>query len=370
MAKTTGISWTKSTFNGFIGCSHALMEDGTENPLCENCYAERENAHWGWNATTTRTEHTGGVHERQARVGEWGPGANRKITSISYWNQPFKWDKEAALAPDEPWRVFAFSLGDIWDEEAPVWPEDRPLPGLGGKTRFLRDANWLDSCVPRLLHGQDAKITAREVFLHEVVAKTENLTWLLLTKRYRFAALYLYRLWADRPWAKKWIIFSAGTQPTLAEAAQWLRMIHADVRGISAEPLLGMMDLDAFICYACGHFFTRSQSLKALQVCCPECSTSDEHTDKKHLPITSFVDWVITGGESGVLDQVREMMFEWEERVRLDCADAGVAYYLKQLGQKLAARLNVPGVGSDPAQWPHAMKVREFPKPAIQLQVK
>jgi protein gp37 len=44
----------------------------------------------------------------------------------------------------------------------------------------------------------------------------------------------------------------------------------------------------------------------------------------------SGIDWVIVGGESGA--RARPMLEAWARNVRDQCADHGVAFFLKQLG--------------------------------------
>lgn len=55
--------------------------------------------------------------------------------------------------------------------------------------------------------------------------------------------------------------------------------------------------------------------------------------------------WVIVGGESG--PRARDMDPEWAERIRDDCAAAGVPFFMKQMAKG--------------AEIPDALKVREFP---------
>ena len=46
--------------------------------------------------------------------------------------------------------------------------------------------------------------------------------------------------------------------------------------------------------------------------------------------ISRMIDWVIVGGESG--PGCRPMDIQWARNLRDVCGDAGVAFYLKQLG--------------------------------------
>ena len=92
MGKNSKISWTKHTFNPFIGCQHVSAG-------CDNCYAETL------------------MDKRFGKV-KWGPHGERVRTSESNWKQPLKWDKEARIAGRRD-RVFCASLADWLDNKAP-----------------------------------------------------------------------------------------------------------------------------------------------------------------------------------------------------------------------------------------------------------
>ena len=102
MAEMTGIAWTDSTFNPWIGCTKV-------GPGCDNCYAEAL------------------MDKRWHRV-KWGAGRERQRTSASNWAAPLHWEKhhEAfALAHGRRRRVFCASLADVFDNEAPeAWRAD------------------------------------------------------------------------------------------------------------------------------------------------------------------------------------------------------------------------------------------------------
>jgi protein gp37 len=102
MAEKTGISWTDSTFNPWIGCTKV-------GPGCDHCYAEAL------------------MDTRWHKV-QWGPGGERKRTSAANWKQPLLWEREHeafALAHDRRRRVFCASLADVFDNEAPAeWRAD------------------------------------------------------------------------------------------------------------------------------------------------------------------------------------------------------------------------------------------------------
>jgi len=97
MAETTGISWTDSTINFWIGCTKV-------GPGCQNCYAEAMNHRFGG--------------------GNWGAGAPRKRTAQATRNNLLKWQREADKTGVRR-KVFINSMSDFWDNEVPIeWREE------------------------------------------------------------------------------------------------------------------------------------------------------------------------------------------------------------------------------------------------------
>ncbi len=66
------------------------------------------------------------------------------------------------------------------------------------------------------------------------------------------------------------------------------------------------------------------------------------------------LDWLIVGGESG--SGARRMDPAWAAALVARCRVLGIAPFVKQLGSA-----HGPGKGADPAMWPPALRVREFP---------
>lgn len=117
MGEVTAIEWCDHTFNPWIGCTKV-------SPACDHCYAEAL------------------MDTRYGRA-RWGAGEDRVRTSASNWQQPRRWDRQAAKDGTRPF-VFCASLADVFDNEVdPLWRRD----------------------------------------LFALVESTPNLVWLLLTKR-------------------------------------------------------------------------------------------------------------------------------------------------------------------------------------------
>ena len=104
------------------------------------------------------------------------------------------------------------------------------------------------------------------------------------------------------PWPlpNVWLGVSVENQETADERIPLLLETPAAHRWVSAEPLLGAVDLHSFL--PCGD---------------PVCEEE-----------LTFLDWIVVGGESG--PHSRPMLPYWLAQVVLDCEPAGVKVYCKQ----------------------------------------
>src|ERR1700721_4439938 len=109
MSENSKIEWTTATFNPWIGCQRV-------SPGCEHCYAESLDRRWG------------GDH--------WGPKADRRRTSESYWKQPLKWNEQAKNS-GETFRVFCASLADVFEDRDELYPVREELWDLTVATPYL-----------------------------------------------------------------------------------------------------------------------------------------------------------------------------------------------------------------------------------------
>lgn len=207
------------------------------SPGCKHCYAE------AWARRTGREI--------------WGPKAPRRQLSDAYWRQPLLWNADAERGNVRA-RVFCASMADVF--------EDR------------RD---LDEKRERLW---------------PLIEATPALDWLLLTKRPQ--NMRRMAPWGDRWPANVWAGTTAENQRWADKRLPELLEVPAAVRFISAEPLLGPLDLRPWL----------------------------EGTRNGRYAI----DWVITGGESG--PRARPMSPEWARSLRDQCRTAGVAFLFKQWG--------------------------------------
>ncbi|KAF1008938.1 MAG: hypothetical protein GAK28_00570 [Luteibacter sp.] len=273
MADHTAIEWADATFNPWIGCTRV-------SPACDHCYA----------AVSTPARALGIT---------WGTGQARRRTSPANWNLPLRWNREheAFFAKHgRRRRVFCASLADVFDNEVdPLWRRD----------------------------------------LFELILKTPNLDWLILTKRIGNAARLIedQRRWHARyfdewdfsdswlkgtPPANVWLGATICNQVEADRDIQKLLAMPAAVRFLSVEPLLGHVDLEQ----ACGI----GQGVPSWN------DSIDPVVDATALRYgdTSRLDWVIVGGESG--PGARPMHPDWVRSLRDQCAAAGVPFLFKQWG--------------------------------------
>jgi protein gp37 len=148
------------------------------------------------------------------------------------------------------------------------------------------------------------------------IDQTPHLDWLLLTKRPQNIRKMLpdpasgVRGWGDG-WHNVWLGTTAEDQKHFDLRWHELRQTPAAVHFISYEPALGPLTLDGW---------------------------------KPYYP-----DWIICGGESG--STPRHMEPAWAASLRDECAERGVAFFMKQM------------TGKKPV--PPELMVRQFPKPRL-----
>jgi protein gp37 len=254
MAENTKIEWAHHTFNPWEGCQKV-------GPGCDHCYAESRNARFAGGTAIN-----------------WGPGAPRRRTSEANWRLPLKWNAEAARLGIR-YRVFCASLADVFDNEVdPQWRED----------------------------------------LFDLIAKTPNLDWLLLTKRIGNVGNMLpVPFDFDKHYPNVWLGATIVNQAEADRDIPKLLQVPAAKRFLSMEPLLGPVDLRYL---QPGDPPTEIDALNGTHgVLRPHRGTCDR------------IDWVIVGGESG--PGARPMHPDWARSLRDQCHAAGVAFLFKQWGE-------------------------------------
>lgn len=120
-----------------------------------------------------------------------------------------------------------------------------------------------------------------------------------------------------------WLGVSCEDQKTADERIPLLLQTPAAVRFISAEPLLGPIDLRKW--------------------------TLAEH-GRRQIGAQPGMHWVIVGGESG--PHARPCNIEWIRSIVKQCRAAGVPVFCKQLGANIICRNDNGFDGIEPYEWP------------------
>jgi protein gp37 len=144
-----------------------------------------------------------------------------------------------------------------------------------------------------------------------------------------------------------WLGTTVENQPRANERIPLLLQTPAAHRWVSAEPLLGGIDLDGIEALAGGAIDVRSALM------CDVDPADDEGWNG------ATIDQVIVGGESGH----RPCNVEWIRSLRDQCRCAYVPCYVKQLGSWVVGehKLNPRHrSGADPSEWPEDLRVREL----------
>jgi protein gp37 len=216
-------------------------------------------------------------------------------TTPANWRKPLLWEREHeafALANDgRRRRVFCASLADVFDNEVdPEWRRD----------------------------------------LFRLISSTQHLDFLLLTKRIGNASKMLHDVarsfgmtWgAD--WRNVWLGATVVNQEEADRDIPKLLAVPAAKRFLSIEPMLGPVDLAAFIGPVCD----RGSAPGPGGYGGVTCSRCDGLRTQGGCP---GIDWIIAGGESG--PNGRPMHPDWVRELRDECADAGVPFHFKQWGE-------------------------------------
>ncbi len=321
MSEQTGIEWTDATWNPLRGCSR--VSEG-----CRHCYAE---------AVAARFSDEGMPYHGLATRTPSGPRWTGTVRLIEeHLADPLKWRK--------PRRVFVNSMSDLFHESVPD--------------------GWIDSIFAVMALAPDHTfqiLTKRAERMQQylsdparhraIVAAMDMPVWLPAGRRF-------LRVPENWPMPNVWLGVSVEHQQAADQRIPHLLDTPAAVRFLSAEPLLGGLDIG------------------------------------KHRPGARGLHWVIVGGESG--HGARPCETWWIRNILGQCRDADVACFVKQLGAVPTAKCgqcgrtvgNVLGgcvdacgpthaamigesqrirdrKGGDPSEWPEDLRVREFPREAV-----
>ena len=316
----TKIAWTDATWNPLRGCSR--VSEG-----CRNCYAERMAARFSKEIQAQGSE---GKFMKPlpyhglATMTKDGPRWTGEVRFIEKMlDAPLHWKK--------PRRIFVNSTSDLFHKEVSNEWLDRifAVMALAPRHTFQiltkRAERMLDyfqtDPYQRILAASNEFDGKRDRPAREHVISDPNVV----------------------PWKHVYLGVSVENQAAADERIPLLLQTPAAVRWISAEPLLGPLDLSQFLPGGWG------------------CSGSGS--------IVSL-DWVVVGGESG--PGARPFDLAWARSIRDQCKASGTACFVKQIGAWPVYIGAIPGArfrledraGGDMAEWLEDLRVREYPASA------
>ena len=281
MSGKTKIEWTEATWNCITGCSKVSQG-------CRFCYAERE-----WPRLAAPREKPNIYTGRDFTDVRCHP---EKL------NIPLRWTK--------PRRIFVNSMSDLFHEAVP----------------------------DEFIHRVFGVMASAEQHIFQVLTKRpERMLAFVKSSNRPVETRFGWYFGGPFPLRNVWLGVSVEDQATADERIPVLLQTPAAVRWISAEPLLGPVNL-ANLDAGDGTFYS---------------ARTGEHwdVDRSYRGNVGKLNWVVAGGESG--PKARPSHSDWFRGLRDQCQVAGVPFFMKQITDK---GRKVPF-----EQWPDDLRVREYP---------
>ena len=248
--------------------------ENTKIPWASHTYSS-----WnGCTAVSPGCDHCCALRDaKRFHLAEWGNHPRRR-PSPSYLRAPLRWDRRAAKTGQRE-VVFSNFLSDYFDNQVPpIW----------------RIEHW------------------------DLIRRTPNLIWMLLTKRPQNIVRMLPPDWGAG-WNNVWLGVSVENREEAQRRLTLLLSVPARIYFTSAEPLLEAVDLRQWM-------------------------------RRAGAPLPGL-DLVIVGGESGA--GWRGMNLAWARDLRDQCRSAGCCFFMKQIALMYPTDEYIP---------PDLM-IREWPKP-------
>lgn len=238
------------------------------------------------------------------------------------------------------WGDHAQRLLPLWDRlmrNVLAWDRAAEQAGVRRRVFWNSYSDFLEKQV---------EVAHRRLLACGVMEATRHLDHLILTKRPENWRL-LPRRWEDEWPAHIWFGVTVETQEWADRRIPFLLPIPARVRFVSAEPLLGRVDLDKWV-------FNRRDVIRKLMDVPMACN--EDQADAITDPV---LDWVIVGGESG--PRARPCDVAWIRSIVQQCRVAGVACFVKQLGANIRDRNDAGFDGDEFDSWPADTQTEDNP---------
>ncbi|MCM2472118.1 phage Gp37/Gp68 family protein [Rhizobium sp. CG5] len=318
MADHTKIEWTDATWNPITGCSLV-------SPGCTNCYAMK--------LAGTRLKHHPS-REGLTKDSKAGPVWTGEVRFNEQWlDQPLLWTK--------PRMIFVCAHGDLFAEGVTDAWLDQIFAVMALSPRHTFQV--LTKRPERMRAYLSNPETVQRVYdLVMDMVVVDGVKAILTTPRTHDVApagnKVMLGLW---PLPNVWCGVSVEDQKRAVERIPVLLQTPATIRWISAEPLLGLINLttidvdnDSFVDAL--NIRLWGDEIENWQGTEQDWETSfmdwynlAEMPDPE-LEILPRLDWVVVGGESG--RAAHPMHPDWARSLRDQCAAAGVPFLFKQWG--------------------------------------
>lgn len=289
MGKTTAIEWTRSedgtagsTWNPVSGCTKL-------SPGCDHCYAEN-------------------IAHRFSGTKAYPNGFD-----VTLWpsrlDQPIRWTR--------PRKIFVNSTSDLFHKDIPdeyiakVWAVMAAAPRHTFQILTKRPARMRSLLKSSRFRRQIVDATGDLGLADDLVSTVE---------------VAVHDHW---PMEHVWLGISAEDQKWADIRIPELLECPAALRFISAEPLLGPIDLWRFLVPNASAFHSQGKTSVAENA---EVAAILRGAVKQHVSESrAFLDWVIVGGESG--PHSRPMSPAWVRSLRDQCMNTGIPFLFKQWGE-------------------------------------
>lgn len=315
----TAIEWTHfpgyvgDTWNPVAGCSPAK---GSEQGGCKKCYAMRQR------------------HRFDKRLRKGGAPFTILTSQGPKWTGRVELQEHKLTEPlrrRKPTCWFVNSMSDLFHEKLP------------------------DAAIDRVF---------------AVMALCPQHLFIVLTKRAERMAEYCHAPWVrmveqmcilhcGQIYGKRWplpnVILGVSVEnPETLYRIDHLLRTPAACRMISLEPQLADVDLAPYL----AGYGVAGQ--------CRDIDGNWWHEPGSCGGCRPGLDWVVQGGESG--RDARPFDLAWARRTKMQCEAAGVRWFFKQAGahviQDGERRIKRDRKGGDMHEWPHDLRVRQFPEVA------
>ena len=299
MSANSAIEWTDATWNPVTGCTKVSQG-------CKNCYAER---------LAPKVFAGQMMRDHHVEISPPLPPRPRRFTDVLCHPERL----EAPLRWRKPRRIVVNSMSDLFHEE--VWDG------------FIDKVFAVIALTPQHTYQILTKRPARMLTWAtrwrgtECVVDPKDLF-------FDVAVDMLYRNMTYRPWPlpNVWLGVSVEDQASADERIPLLLQTPAAVRWISAEPLLGPVDLSRLDTPVTGAGSSQPAAPPTWRHV-DALSGWDGHLDWKGRGAGVSgpkLDWVVAGGESG--PRARAPHPDWFRSLRDQCAAVGVPFFFKQHG--------------------------------------